>query len=199
MFRFVARVGSAAIVGLIVACSICSAVHAGTDTWTGGGSDGNWSNGGNWNLGFFPVNGDDVHFTGTTGVFPTDDIASLTLNSMTLDQLQFHFAINGGSTLNLSGSGISNTIAVFAFMHPLGTLEFTNSASGSSAIQYYNEGATQAGALGGQTLFFDLSNAGSGAYANRVGVVSGALGGQTVFNDYATAGTAQFVMEGSEG
>jgi len=69
--------------------------------WNGGGTDNNWSNADNWS-GVAIASGSPLIFNGTTRQTNVNDVADLTVPSMTFS--------NGG--FSLSGNAVTNTIAV---------------------------------------------------------------------------------------
>ncbi len=79
-----------AVAALIVSLTAPN-LFAAVKTWTGGGTDNNWSTGNNWG-GTFPVNADTLIFSGVTRQNNTNDLSGLSVNAVT-------FA-NGGFTLN---------------------------------------------------------------------------------------------------
>lgn len=92
--------------------------HAsGPVTWNGNAApDTNWSTAGNWVGGVAPTNGDDVVFpaSATSNPFSTDDIAGLSLHSITFQADQFHVNPDGGNdpltvTSTIADTSSSNT------------------------------------------------------------------------------------------
>jgi|GEM_PF-1825173 len=60
-----------------------------------------------------------------------------------------------------------------------------------------NQGSTLASATGGETRFFDTSNAGGSQITNMAGSVTGAFGGFSIFNDSSTGGDAIIINHGA--
>src|SRR5438067_9891221 len=83
-----------------VLLALASVASGGTVTWSGQGSDSNWSSATNWIGNIAPVSGDALIFDGGVGTSPNDDFATGTLfNGIT-------FPITA-SSFTLSGNGIT--------------------------------------------------------------------------------------------
>jgi autotransporter-associated beta strand protein len=79
-----------------------------TMTWTGGGTNANWSSAANWG-GAAPVAGCDLVFAGSTGLNNSNDIAAGTqFGNLTFNAGAGAFILNGNS-LNLSGTITNNS------------------------------------------------------------------------------------------
>lgn len=77
--------------------------HAATKTWDGGGSDNNWSTGGNWD-GTPPSAGDDLVFGFASQFSPNNDLASgTTFSSITFNSLAGTYTLSGNA-IQLSGN-----------------------------------------------------------------------------------------------
>ncbi len=88
--------------------SSVSATTMKTMTWTGGGTDANWSTVANWG-GAAPVDGCDLVFAGSTGLNTTNDIAAGTqFGNLTFNAGAGAFILNGNS-LTLSGTITNNS------------------------------------------------------------------------------------------
>jgi autotransporter-associated beta strand protein len=84
-----------------------------TRTWSGGGSDDNWSTSANWSGSLAPISpADSVEFTGSTRLGPVLD-SSTTVPSLSFASGAGSFSLvaSGGSTLTLGGAGITNSSA----------------------------------------------------------------------------------------
>jgi autotransporter-associated beta strand protein len=78
-------------------------------TWSGGGTNNNWSTAGNWG-GTAPANNDNLTFNGTTQLNNTNDISSLTIGWLGFGD--GGFTLNGNVlTLNPSTTGIITNLA----------------------------------------------------------------------------------------
>jgi autotransporter-associated beta strand protein len=76
-----------------------------TKTWDGGGGDGNWTTGANWNGDTAPVAGDDLVFSGSTQVTNVNDFANGTsFNSITFSAGSGSWVITGNSIVLTGGS-----------------------------------------------------------------------------------------------
>ena len=77
-------------------------------TWTGGGSDANWSTTGNWSGGVAPANDGTatVVLSGTTQLAPNVDVA-WDINSLTFSNNAGALVL-GGAALTIRGGGITN-------------------------------------------------------------------------------------------
>ncbi len=91
-----------------------------TLTWTNAGSDGNWNNPGNWDLGFVPENGDSVIIPSGVDVTFSGDVslAELSLDGQTLTLAPgaaLTVADLSLSHANLNGDGQVSISAAFSF------------------------------------------------------------------------------------
>jgi autotransporter-associated beta strand protein len=77
-------------------------------TWTGGGTDNNWSSSANWQNNQAPVSGDALVFQGTTRINTNNDLTSTSFNSLTFNGTS-NFTIDGNA-IAISGSGPSITV-----------------------------------------------------------------------------------------
>lgn len=73
-------------------------------TWTGAGSDDNWSTGANWAAGVAPVLGDSLIFNGTTRQSSINDLTDMVVPMLTFNNGGFTLS---GNALNIAG-GINN-------------------------------------------------------------------------------------------
>ncbi len=72
-----------------------------TGTWTGLGTNDNWSTAGNWNNDAVPIFPIGVTFTGSAGLVNSNDLSGITLSSITFDSAAGAFSLGGnGVTLN---------------------------------------------------------------------------------------------------
>jgi autotransporter-associated beta strand protein len=70
--------------------------------WTGLGANNNWSMAGNWDTGTEPIFPIDLAFAGSVRLDNTNDLTSITANSLTFDAAAGPFVLNGNS-LGLNG------------------------------------------------------------------------------------------------
>ncbi len=85
-------------------------------TWTGGGTDANWSTAGNWSGGTVPVSSIDaaVAFAGSTNLAPNQNVASpFLLNSLTFAPFAGNFTLGGnGLDFRTNSSATAPTIVL---------------------------------------------------------------------------------------
>src|SRR6185369_13834619 len=108
-FRFPGKVSFLrSILALILCLGASQAVKAGTDIWTGGdGDDIYWHTAANWLGGTFPAIGDDLVFSNTVSLAPSNNFtAGTSFNSITFATPAGAFVLNGRS-VTLAG-GITN-------------------------------------------------------------------------------------------
>lgn len=72
-------------------------------TWDGGGTDNNWSSGGNWDNNLVPVFASSLTFAGNTRLNNTNNLTGVSANNITFDSAAGAFALNGNS-LGLNGT-----------------------------------------------------------------------------------------------
>src|SRR5688572_475694 len=95
------------VAALIAASGIVSQAHGADRTWTGGGSDNNWSTPANWG-GTAPTAGDLLFFTGTMSLLNTNDFTPGTLfNGITFDIPAGAFSLRG-NPITLGGDITDN-------------------------------------------------------------------------------------------
>jgi autotransporter-associated beta strand protein len=71
--------------------------------WHGGGSDNNWSTGGNWDNNVVPVFASPLTFAGSTRLNNNNDLTGVSASSITFDTAAGAFVLNGNS-LGLNGN-----------------------------------------------------------------------------------------------
>ena len=74
-----------------------------TGLWDGGGSDNNWSTGGNWDNNVVPIFASSLTFAGSTRLNNNNDLTGISANSITFDAAAGAFVLNGNS-LGLNGN-----------------------------------------------------------------------------------------------
>ncbi len=103
------------VAALVVALLSIQSTHAAPATWNNA-AGGTWSTPSNWNPSGVPGTSSDLIFGNVGAGFPnTDDVSSLTNNSLTLDWnngSQQTTAINPGKTLTINGSGVAGSALV---------------------------------------------------------------------------------------
>ncbi len=157
----------------VATLSLLSEASAAQRTWTGIGTDGNWSTAANWNTGA-PVNNDSVLFTGLTRLTNTNNIANLVLNGIAFTSSGFtlngtNFLKSNGGAMDTSGNN-TNSIVL-----SLGAAQsFTNNAAPGAPL-VFGAAITNNG--------FGLMIGGSGDV-----VISGVLGGTNTTSLAASGG-----------
>jgi autotransporter-associated beta strand protein len=82
-----------------------------TQKWNGGAGDDNWTSGANWISGVAPVTGDYLTFAGSVRPTPSEDV-NYNVTGLAFDSTATSFTLGTpGSSLTLSGSGITNNSA----------------------------------------------------------------------------------------
>jgi len=118
-----------------------------TDTWTGSGSNADWSNASNWNNGAI-TSGENILVNLTTAA--TTDDASFTIGTLTLSNAGDSVASNSGVTLTVQ-SGISNAGTITLGNNSF--LDITGNVSNSGTITLNSTGnATELVLEGNVTL-----------------------------------------------
>ena len=87
--------------------TVTTAATAATVTWTGGGSDANWSTAGNWNSGV-PNPGDSLILDGSAGLTANNDLSIGTAFSGILFPTTAGGFLVGGNAVDLSGATLLN-------------------------------------------------------------------------------------------
>lgn len=98
--------------GILCVSGLCLSVlpgRAATLTWTGGGTDNNWSTGANWG-GTPPATGDNLIFSGTSRQVNTNDLFGLTSGWLRFVNGGFELYGNG-LTVSTSAAGIITNLA----------------------------------------------------------------------------------------
>jgi hypothetical protein len=182
--------------------------HAAARTWTGAGSDANWSTAANWSGSTAPVNGDSViiDLAATNGDASVDNIASLNLAGITFTNNGPSSGAELGLTQNLTVSG-PITMASSVTTTAVGIGTDVSSGSGHTITLGTDVTVTIAGkglsigaitptdtvALAGHTLRFDQptnSSASNALWANVTGSGSVIYNISTnMFSVYSTANT----------
>jgi autotransporter-associated beta strand protein len=166
--------------------------------WTGASTlSANWSDSSNW-FPAVPTNGDNVVYGLDSNTTNFDDIAGLTIDSLTFSAtvVPFTVHIDAGISLSISGTGVinnsSNTQSLINDPSAGGMLGghtvFQNSSmAGTIAIS--NNGGNGIASSPGITFFQDSSSAGAATITNNQGTSAG-QNGETIFQGSATGGMA---------
>ena len=88
----------------VIALAGGTGARATTSTWTGGGSDNNWSTSGNWSGGTVPSTGYTVAFGPSSKLTSNNDIASLSIA-----ELAFGYPAGGPGAYTLTGNSLTIT------------------------------------------------------------------------------------------
>src|SRR6267378_1097678 len=130
---------------VLTAINLCLALpsaHTAVRTWSGAGTDANWSTTANWG-GTAPVNADILVFSGTTRPNNTNDIANLSVNGLTFanngftlngNLLSLNGALTNSAGTNIFASGVNVTVQNATWNLALGSEvrfngQFTNSTT----------------------------------------------------------------------
>jgi autotransporter-associated beta strand protein len=141
-------------------------------TWSGSGTDNNWSTGGNWTSGALPANA-PVIFAGTTGLANNNNSAANTeYAGITFNAGAGAFVV-GGNAINLAGDIVNNSANLQTINLNLAMQQNTNlnAASGDLAVGGAISGAFSVTKLGAHTLTLSGAN----TYAGPTTVSAGAL------------------------
>ena len=137
--------------------------RAATDTWIGGGGNGNWTTAGNWNSGTGnapPVATDVLQFGGVTNLTTTNDFAALTqFNGINFLSGAGAFTLGGANSVLLAGDINQQSNANQTISLPLvldgATVNVNVTAGGSlslGSVQLGNNASTTVGSLNASTL-----------------------------------------------
>lgn len=159
--------------------SIIKAPHAlaATKTWTGGGSDDNWSTSANWSPSGAPIDGDAVVFTnGGTTLSSTNDITGLELASISMNGTgteSVYISLDEDTTIN---GDITSTIATNSGSALLGSGDLTLGADVT---------VTNVGLAGGGDVILNshaLTMVTNSAYTDSVIAIDKRITGSGTFN-----------------
>lgn len=162
---------------------------AATKTWTGGGSDGNWSTAANWSPSGAPANGDDLIFdTGAMDVrVPHNDISSLEISGIQINgsttavrAIYFDTAtVISGDIVNTTDTNISlnGGITLGADIEVKNIASFsTSAASGASNQILLNSFVfTLSDYSGAQGVNVPITGSGGVRFIDRVGLQLGGI------------------------
>jgi len=105
-----------------------------TDTWTGGGSNADWSNASNWNNGAI-TSGENIAISLTTAATTSDQ--NFTIGTLTMSNTGDSVTVNGGTTLTVGGA-ISNAGTIALANNS--TMTVAGNMSGAGAITLNSTG-----------------------------------------------------------
>ena len=89
---------------LLVGCAALAPANSqAQSTWTGLGSDNNWSTAGNWNNNAEPIFPTGLTFAGSTRLANDNDLTGITVTNITFDAAAGAFVL-GGNGITLSGN-----------------------------------------------------------------------------------------------
>jgi len=136
-----------ALAGATQALAQCS------DSWTGGGGDGSWSDKLNWSTGQVPGSGDSACIQSGAAVIldASDNIAGLTLGSS--DSLTLPSITNASPSLNINGSSVANSGQII--LSPpvsFGAMCLSFSSSGTATLSGRGTITLNANSFGGDCI-----------------------------------------------
>ena len=186
---------------------VTPSIHAGSATWKLNPGNGDWNTATNWTPNTVPSGPSDAATFAASNTTNVSLSANTEVSGVVFNPGASAFTIspNPGTTLTISGAGITNnsgTTQNFVcsadtnFNH--GFLVFSNNATAGSNTTITNKVAVGALTYGGETNFDGNSNAGSatviceGSAAGRAGIV----GGVVAIEENASAGYGTFITGG---
>jgi len=184
----------------------------GAASWTGGGSDNNWSNPDNWTTASYPSGSSTTVLIGDASQGSASYVATINLDvDITLKQLKMgggvptahNQTISGTNTMTLEGTGISNVVqinknnGVFTFDCNV-TIDSTNGATKN--VQLNSSGTCGVVFSDGKTLTLEdhfgiifKSNNSNQSYATFAGTISSTLTKDLIMKNYGNATFASTV------
>lgn len=177
---------------------------AGSATWSTTPSTVDWALSSNWVQATVPNSSTDVATFNTSNV--TTLHLSINIEINTIDFVaganSFNFTPFVGTTLTISGTGITNnsgvtqTFITTSLGGNFGQINFTNGATAGTLTGFINTGSVVANIGGGFLDFFGTSTGGSASITNNGTSVVGGFGGHTSFVNSSTAGSATIANNG---
>jgi autotransporter-associated beta strand protein len=132
----------ACALGLAAAFTVLTSPHASaqTNTWNGGGTNGNWTEGANWAGGVAPAGGSVLIFAGAVGTAATNDFTTNTVFNLRFDPAASPFTLSG----NLVALGSANDAS--------GNIRFTGTLTSSITQTIAANLDLSSGGAGGRTI-----------------------------------------------
>ncbi len=167
---------------LMMGVSVTVAAFA-QSTWTGGGSDANWTSADNWG-GTAPVAGDTLLFGGTLQLANTNDFAAgMLFSGITLNSSAGAFVFSGnGLTLGGDIVNLSANAATFALPLAVDVMRTINTSAGDLMFSNAISGEGGITKRGTKAATFAASNSYAGATSvaeGRLNITGGAALGAT--------------------
>ena len=182
---------------IIVNLALAINVHADSATWNLNPINNDWNTAANWTPNTVPNGPNDVATFGASSITAVSLASPVELNGLVLNPgaSAFTFSIFGGSTLTISGTGITNNSGITQnFVNDgtpqsfYGAITFKGSATAGTQTMFTNNGGPPGGAHG----LITFNNDASAADATFVG-----NGGFMYFYDSSTAANATITVNGT--
>ena len=204
---FLKRARTVKYCAVFAAYVLCAIGAWGTEyTWTGGGTDSNWTTENNWDISGYPRTGDTAIFTGNTEVTVVldADITISTIKTGTEGASKVTINTNGYSltttnfTVNAGATGSYNTTTVITGN---GTLTVSGTATVSSGAEMNVNAANFSGTVtnnrtitcgNGAVTFGETTNSGGITCSTTTTVFNGTVTVLTGGTITGTEGTAEF-------
>jgi fibronectin-binding autotransporter adhesin len=188
--------------------------RAATVTWTGGGTDDNWSTAANWG-GIVPSPGDSLIFTTTSRLINTNNFSPGTaFNGITFEVPAGTFVLNG-NPITLGGNIVNNqfvtlqTINLSLALNATrnvdvtadGALTISGVISGAGGLTKSGAGLLTLGAANtfGGALTVDAGTIGVSSDANLGAVPASATAGKIALNNGTLRATSSFAINANRG
>lgn len=190
--------------GISAAALISSAplALAGSATWNPNPGSGVWNTASNWTPATVPNGPSDVATFSVSSLTAVSLASSVEVSAIdfTAGASAFNISAGPGTTLTISGLGVSNasgvtqTFTISDNEHGTGALMFVNSATAGDGNIYRNKGNTF-GFTTASTQFFGTSNAGTSTIINFDPGKSFMEGGFTAFHDQSSAANSTIINQ----
>src|SRR5256886_6854233 len=186
---------AAAILTLLL--STASSSFAGSATWKQSPASDDWFTATNWKQRTIPNGPGDTATFASSNQTSIDIVFDTEVSGIVFKPgaSAFTIATNPQVTpeLTISGVGVTNNSGIvqnFVVNQGAAQILFANSATAGSLTAFTNTGTI---------TFSGTSTAGNATFVNNGGAVSDALGAETLFNDIGDAGNATLIANGSLG